>query len=434
MNVVKKKPLQLVDASEERVLAEILNFFSTSGDFNGLPYYRLITKIKSGSDLLGVLAKLIYDGQICAVFGDRHPNPHILAFEPESKNDQVSKLSTKLSDHTCFYPTPSVLKLAVNKGLYVDRPFSLELALGGPCLSPRFFDLQVLEVYRNDPRYYYAASDSDGHISVRDQTDSQQSLKNSDQVLLESFGFGHNHQITHRVVVVYLRYLHSLSQEHQKIWQARQLDNNHHVHPCYAKATAGTWLDQIGIFDAFAMELQYINKMCVVIDRPHLFREDFSERKPPRNFAFLLRPTKKELHEFILTLDKCLSENLNSAFFQDEVPIKIEIPRGNGRFELQTKGTIAILDEWLKARFKPKDPAPRDEMVATLRRIRKLRQRPAHALEDDHFDDRIFQKQRDLICEAYKAIRVIRLILMNHPRLKGYVVPDVLQEGKIMTF
>ena len=82
----------------------------------------------------------------------------------------------------------------------------------------------------------------------------------------------------------------------------------------------------------------------------------------------------------------------------------------------------------------PPDPKPMTEMFATFKKIRKLRQKPAHSIEEDKFDQTYVKSQRDLIMKAYNAMRTLRLILANHPNVRGYQVPDWLQTGKIWTY
>ncbi len=67
----------------------------------------------------------------------------------------LQKATLNESAFIVLYPTPSVLKKIVRPRSYLGRPFSLMLACGCAQLEPRFFDLSVLETYRNDPRYYY---------------------------------------------------------------------------------------------------------------------------------------------------------------------------------------------------------------------------------------------------------------------------------------
>jgi len=62
-----------------------------------------------------------------------------------------------------------------------------------------------------------------------------------------------------------------------------------------------------------------------------------------------------------------------------------------------------------------------------------MRQRPAHAVDEDRFDQKYFKEQRELIIEAYSAVRTLRLMFANHPDVESakIKIPDWLQEGKI---
>ena len=50
--------------------------------------------------------------------------------------------------------------------------------------------------------------------------------------------------------------------------------------------------------------------------------------------------------------------------------------------------------------------------------MRKLRQKPAHKVSADLFNQDIFKKQREIIIDAYSAVRTLRLILANHPKVR----------------
>ncbi len=435
MNVAKNNgSKRLQPPSSESVLKKLLEFHSASGDFNGVPYYKLIREIEPGDELFETLASLIRDKKVVAVFGDIHPNPHILALTPPHPEELIGKLRSKLSDHTCFYPSETVLSKFVEESSYIDRPFTLRLALGKPHFEPHFFDLTVLERYRNDPRYIYCVSDSHGHISVTGTPEKPSSLRASDQVFLKTFGFGHNREVSCRVVVVYLRYLSRLSSEHQKIWRTYSLDGEFYVHPSYQATTKGEWIDAIGVFDAIRAELICINDMCKLIGKPKLFCEDFRELDFPKHFAFLLRPTLKEFHDFITDLEKIIVENINREFFTNDISFESETRRPDGKIEVKQKGTIQLLEDWLRSYYRTSEPSRHQELMQIPRKIRKLRQAPAHKLNDDIFDATLLKDQRDLITEAYSFVQCLRIVFKNHPMARGYEIPARLAQGKIFTF
>jgi len=138
----------------------------------------------------------------------------------------------------------------------------------------------------------------------------------------------------------------------------------------------------------------------------------------------------------LLLLDKMLSDNIDRSFFLDEVVYEIERRRDDGRIEVQNKGTLQILDDWMREHFQTDDWGPWDRSIAALRKVRKIRQKPAHALNENIFDQRYFKEQRELVIEAYNAVRVLRMILEKHPMVgaSDIEVPDWLREARIWTY
>jgi hypothetical protein len=121
----------------------------------------------------------------------------------------------------------------VDRSDYDGRPFTLRLAYGAPQLLPAaFFDLMILESYRNDPRYEFWSNEAGGTLSVTDAFFRSSHMREADKVLLQTFGFGFDEDL-HRVVCVFPIYLSRLSPEHQQIWAARELSGEYKIHPAY---------------------------------------------------------------------------------------------------------------------------------------------------------------------------------------------------------
>ena len=76
------------------------------------------------------------------------------------------------------------------------------------------------------------------------------------------------------------------------------------------------------------------------------------------------------------------------------------------------------------------------ELIDTFKIVRNQRQKPAHSLKPDEFNQKYFHSQRDLIIKAYDAIRLIRLIFANHQWVRvAYVkIPDLLYQGKVWNY
>lgn len=193
--MASKSMAQQVSTIKAQILKAATKFYIESRDFNGLP----IRDIPGDdSSVRAALRELIGDGVIFVVSGDRHPNPHIQALEPESFEKQLKNLEGDLT-HACVYPTRKHLATVLKPQDYVGRPYTRALALGEPQLSFRFFELRVLEHYRNDPRYTYDTDDIQGSISIRDSFYQSSDVAEKDKVLLQQFGFGYDRSVTTRV-------------------------------------------------------------------------------------------------------------------------------------------------------------------------------------------------------------------------------------------
>ncbi|EFA7470582.1 AAA family ATPase [Escherichia coli] len=390
--------------------------YFSSGDFNGLPIYKLDGLFDIKSETFKVLVrKGIEDDILTACFGD---NPHIKAFSKIPKDNILKNFDDSESlDYICLYPHENMLAKSSKLSAYSKSPYEMELARGAGQFDYRTFDLSVLEYYRNDPRYSYFTDFIHGEISITDEYYESDNIPEHDQILLKTFGFAYDDSLN-RYVAVFLRYLSDLSPEHQNVWAAKEVKGDIKLHPdYYAASILGAWGTKISIFSAFTEELKIINKMSVLIGKAELFRKDYSDDMP-KEFGFLLRPTRSEFNNFMLLLDKMMSDNLNKKFFEDDVELEIEEEREDGKIVVRPKGTIQILESWLDKYFQPTDPAPVKDMIDTFRKVRQLRQKPAHAIDNNNFNQEYFKQQRDIVIKAYVAIRTLRLILASHPNVK----------------
>lgn len=401
---------------KEKLLEKITKQYLESRDFNGLP----LSVFKSEKE--NIIA-LVREGKVEINFGDKHPNPHIKAFELDDKDTQILKIESMGFEYACAYPTKQHLKKVVNVDDFKDRPFTLKIALGEPQLNYAVFDLSVLESYRNDPRYTYSIDDIQGFISVSDEYYQSPQMKPSDAIVLQSFGFCYEKTTMNRAVAVFYTYLADLTPEHQQVWNSKILTGEYFLHPDYARSSGGNFYEKVSIFFAFIEELNTINEFSKLMGRPILFHESYRENRP-REFGFLIRPTLKEFNSFVHLLDKMISENINKDFFQHDIPYKTETRRVDGKVIVQNKGTIALLKEWLDEKVFLQDPKPAEKMIQTFLKIRRMRMKPAHKVDEDKFEQEYFKKQRELMIEAYSAIRTLRLIFANHPKTKSYKVPE----------
>lgn len=421
------------------ILQTVTNHYLNSGDFNGLPAVDLSQETGfQWSEMNASLQELINENLIGILYSEFEVNTHILRLRFPPKDIQILKLNTDDLFHTCIYPLPNYLKEIVNHAEYAAEPYKLCLALGEPQLAHRAFDLSILEFYRNDPRYYYNNDDINGSISVRDEYYESNKMHERDRILLQTFGFAYDEDLN-RAVATFIRYLADLSPEHQQIWKTKELTGDYKLHPDYYKNNIiGDWGDKVPIFSAFINELYIINQMSLAMGRPPLFNKDYGEygEDKPQKFSFLVRPTLQEFNDFVLLLDKLLSDNINKKFFQNEVSYETETERDDGKIVVQPKGTLQILDDWVRKYFRPYDWTTWDESIKAMREVRKLRQKPAHAINENVFDQSYFKEQRELIIKTYDSLRTVRLLLANHPLVKSaeIEVPEWLSKGEIWTY
>jgi hypothetical protein len=423
-----------VRVDSDTLLERTSQFYLISKGFNGLPVYDLDIEI---DELRGAIRPLVESGMLYVNYGDRHPNPHVLAFSPEPIEEQLRKLDEQDLESACLYPTVAHLQTVVNPAEYEGRPYTLELALGYPVLGYHFFDLSILESYRNDPRYYYNF-DIDGMISVANEHYEQPTMDKKDQVLLQTLGLALAKE-KYWAIVVFRRYLSMLSPEHQQMWKAKQEPDDPDLfqpHPEYWRMSMGEWPEKMSLFTAFLQEMEQVNNLAEVIGRPPLFRNTYREQRP-RDFGYLIRPTARELANFAGVLDKMLSDNISRDFFQEEVPYEDEKTDSKGRIIVTQRGTIRILDEWIKAKARLRNADSQqlvDQAIAAFKAVRNARNPQAHKISADAYDIELFKEQIKLMRDAYRAMVTLRQLLKLHPRARAYEVPAELEQMQVLDF
>lgn len=374
---------------------------------------------------------LIAGGQLDLVRGDGHPNPHIKAFDAEPIDLQIMKID-KSGLAGCLYPTPQLLA-EHDAGAGEVAPYTRALKEGAPQLSHRAFDLRALEWYRNDPRFNFDVDDIHGRILQKDGTQVADRAVVRDGLEFFEFGFAYDDKM-HRAIAAFIRYLHDLPEALQLEMEKHELDGSYRLHPDFFRTqVVDDFPERISIYDAFLQEKLQINRFCTQMGKPPLFRTGFDDLKRPNGFGILLRPTKKEFRDFSLLLDQLLSDDLNRDFFQGDVELSRYLTDEDGKRVTQSKGTIQLLEEWVGAKFRPSDPKAMEEMFANFRRVRRVRQKPAHKVEDNEFDQKYVEDQRELISNAFDAVRTLRMVLENHPAARNHEVPDYLREARVWT-
>lgn len=415
---------------ENNIINAIFKFYADSGDFNGIPLDFLQKKSQMNMEELKTqLTYFIRESKITLTFSSVSLNPHIKRFPDLEIDEQISKLETEETRWICVYPSPQLLTSSVDTSNYETRPFTKRLLLGEAQLEPIYFDLQILENYHNDPRYYINHSDYSGSISVTDEHYLSNEMHERDKISLQTFGLGYKDN-GDRVIVVFLRYLSDLTPEHQQIWNTKLLTDKCYFEPDYYRnSILGEFTENVSIYDAFLEEIYHINEISKLMEKPPLFRRNYKNERP-KDVGRFWRPTLKNYNQFVHTLDKLLSENINKDFFRDDIPLEKRIRKKDGSIESRPKGTIKLLEEWLQSKFIPQEEDPLPIIIEPFTKIRSLRQKPAHSIQEDDYNKSYHHEQDNLIREAYRAVRTIRLIFISHPNARDYNVQDWLYDGK----
>ena len=385
----------------------------------------------SWDEIKMMLCGLIKAGGISLNFSEM--NPFVKNFPDPPPEEQLKKLSKlKNPGHLCVYPSPKTIGKASQN--FAERPFSKMLVMGHGHLEFQFFDLGVLENYRSDPRYHFHESSYSGWISIRDEYYFDDDIHRREKIYLKKFALAYDEK-GRRTLAVFLTDLAKLSPEHQQIWDAKRIDGNCKVIKEYVDAMlGGIWATTTSYYAALLIEQIEINKLCRMIGRKALFRETFSQPWP-NGFTLFIRPTKGNFLNFAHTLDKILSDNIDKAFFDKEVPDKEETQHPNGAIELKQLGTITMLQNWLMKNIQFDDPNGLKKLIDPFRKIRNLRSAGnAHKLIEDEYNEKYQGEQDNLVLDVYFSLTSLRRLLARHPGAKTYQPPQSLELDRLRMF
>jgi len=436
---------------KDRIENIVFDFFVDSSDFNGIPLRNISQKLDiNHENSIDLIKELVEDGIISI---QSSTNPHIIGFQHYPIDSQINILEeakkTKEVLHSfgeftiatedtefpiCLYPSKTYLQRKRDLSKFDNATYSKQLALGEPHLKPIFFEIEVLDRYFNDPRFNFKFEDYSGRISCKYDENEKPIVRKEDDIFLKTFGLGFDEN-GNRLAVVYLRYLKDLTAEHQIYWKSREKAGNCKMLEEYHQNTIqGNWTSSYSIFSGFIGEQKCINDITELVFSKPLFRKTFEKENRPKEFTFFFTPTLKNYNDFILLLDKMISENINKDFFEGKVELFEFKEIGNGIVERQSKGTLQIFEEWLGSVFNVQGDGSVNELFKPLKKIRRERQNPAHKIIDNQYDLQFIEKQKEIINEAYSVFRNLRNIFHQHPSASNFEIPKWLENGKIKTF
>ena len=417
---------------KRNLLEQIATQYLESSDFNGVaaaPLMDVAGEFSVDPDV--VLGELVAEGAIYANFGHEMVNPHIIGFPHQSATDNIAEVRRRGGVRSALlYPTRDTLAAMSAGDRYPNAPYSAALALGRAQLESVFFRADVLGRYRDDPRYDYTL-DIGGEIRAREGTPLDTYLTTF------SIGFDRDPDSDEIVVGVPLRYLHDLSTTQQAYWRSFEHERQDWVlHPDWIRPhLMGEFPERISPYTAILMEMSLVNEICGVIGYPPLFRNLYEGAGRPTDYGYLIRPTKRELSNFIEQLNKLLIDNLDQGFFRRAgIPLTEERQDATGNSYQAQRGTMNMLMEWME-RTVSHDPEGMVPSAATnLKEIRRARSNSAHTLRENEYDPAVWTNQRRLVVQAYLTVRTVRQLLLSHPRASAVEVPEELDDPKVWPF
>jgi hypothetical protein len=409
----------MADKRSEDLLAEVIDRYLGSGDFNGL-FIR-------GADQRGAAAEtLIGQGAVEVIGEEDFPNPHIRPWKNRRSGDeQIASLRAAVAGETygiCLYPTSAALADMEEVRVLADRPYTQRLAAGAGQLDVAFFRTDVLESYRNDPRFTFRFNDVGARASISDEVYEDKTQPAADKVSV-TLGFAYRQPLNQdapivRFVAAFLRDVARLSPEHQRRWETYEVAGEDiKPHPIWLAEAMGEWIDRIGPFDALFRELAALNELYESAFGTPLLRA--TER--PDDFGWILRPSRREFDDFIQTLDKLLSDNMRHAAF-DSAGIPSIDETG------QQIGSLNRLDQLLERARVPEHQ--RKEVLKPLRDVRTARSKPAHALRQNITDETFIRRQAEILQQVTQSVESLRRFWQNHPRNRDWIPPGELETSQ----
>lgn len=410
-------------SSGKGLLDTIVAFYVESGDFNGLP----VDSETLTSAQIDEARRLVQDGFVHVVTGEDYLNMHIRPWASQRTVEaQVTDLDEVGSRATaCLYPTVQAMEGRPEPGRWPDEPYRRRMAAGAGTLELAYFSVDVIEQYRNDPRYHYWFDDFEVLLGINDDAYLDEDEREADKIPSTRVGFAYDTTTLRsaavtRYVCTFFGDLIELTPEHQQRWQTyeREPTDSTAPHPMWWKMQMGHWPDAKGPFTRITLELEAVNELFILITGKSLFRT--TDR--PREWGWVIRPTTQEWHQFVLATDKLLSENINQRAL-DAVEAPTEGADGN------RLGSLNRLIEFLRVSGSFSDELL-DAIGGPLKRVRKARQEPAHKLTVAGTDATLTAQQRDLLAEIGDALQLLREVLAKHPACTewtpGYGLDDKL--------
>ena len=380
-----------------------------------------------------LLIELVNDDLIEVLSENEVNNPHIKGYDLSMlpKETQIQRILEKRA-HTCFYPTRKALK---SIKLDYSKPYRVLLQQGVPQFHLIYFNIEILQIYLNNPQFQLIDYGYAGQIVVNPEYMSEDIL---DYEYVKAYGMAYeraNSKIN-RAVAVFVRDLSKLSASTQTRWKSYELPNQEAYvveEGFYKNQVMGEFVHNYWMLDAILDEMCVINELCASIGLPVFFRKTYDTncREKPIDYSTLLFPTQKNYYDFILALEKLLVHNINIKVFVSDCGIISGVERKNK--EGKEKGSLVLFKEWLLKNVKS-DFDMEQVIIEPLKSIRKIRQTPAHEMYNNKFDVGLYEEQRAIVEQLYEALYALRRLFMGHPLCRKVQISEHLLDRDRIVF
>lgn len=406
---------------KESLLHKIIEHYLKSTEYNGYSIPAM------ESDLEDVLCQLVDEDKIEILSSNDVINPYIKAFDiTTDKNIQKENIRNK-EILSVAYPTKSALS---NIDIDATMPYSGMLHKGMKQFEIIYFDIEILERYANNPIFFLIDYGYRGSIYPKDQYMDDEEIDNE---YVKNYGMAYIDGPTFKRAVGVLAYdLSKLTAQKQQLWRAFELKNQNrcHIHSGFVKnLILGEWVTEKWVFHAIIDEMKTINSLCIAANIPPLFNKTYGTHfsEIPEGYRNILLPTKKNYYDFVLVMEKMLVHNISyKTFLANGINVR-GINRQDDKGNL--KGSIQMLDEWLCANTTAKAEDVQHTIISPLKRIRKVRQLPAHELASNEYNIKYYTDQFTLVNDAYVSLASIRNLLHSNPAVNYVKIPDHLIDG-----
>jgi hypothetical protein len=301
----------LPGADRDAWIRAIIDTYLESTDYNGLAVH---DGFDAGQTM--ALVGLVEDDLVEVRTTETSMNPHVRRESTTvSRDQQVELMQAGKCERYVLYPTPALLEGHPRITELADQPYEQRLAAGAAVLDIVYFDLDVLENYRNDPRYTFSFWDFGVSFSISDDAYMDPEEAERDKVSAAHVGFAYSGDTRptgpiRRYLAVFVKDLAAMTPEHQQRWRTYEAARDDIApHPQWARAQLfGEFPEGPGTFSMCLTEMQYINEISEMLWGEPLFNS--TDR--PREWGWMIRGSRTDYKTFAHLTDKLLAENLRT--------------------------------------------------------------------------------------------------------------------------